>query len=85
MKLQGNVTVHNHLKGSISAEELLGFIRQTVAIPADANVSFRLIDGDGTIAFDAHWSAAQRGEEQELAPKAVTTVAPPANNQHEQG
>lgn len=91
MKLQGNVIVQNHLKGSISEEELLAFIRQTVAIPAGANVTFRFLEpddiiaGGGRLTFDAIWSDQQRGEEQELPAKVMTTVPPPAGIQHEPG
>lgn len=91
MKLQGNVTVQNHLKGSLSEEELLGFIRQTVAIPAGANVAFRLQEPDDLgapvrLAFDAIWSDTQRGDEQELPAKVVTTVPPaPPKADAEQG
>lgn len=91
MKLQGNVTVQNHLVGSISEQELLGFIRQTVAIPAGASIVFmdKFTEGETRtweLGFEAIWSDTQRGDEQELPAKVVTTVPPaPPKADAEQG
>ncbi len=88
MKLQGNVTVQNHLKGTISKEEIVAFIRQTVAIPDNAAIELRPLpedeDGIEGVNFEAIWHSSQRGDEQNLPAKVMTTV-PPATIQHEPG
>jgi hypothetical protein len=89
MKLQGNVTIQNHLKGSISKEELVAFIRQTVAIPAEASVTFSTsLDNEfvlETLTFDAVWSGSQRGVEYDQPARVMTTVEPASPDAEKQG
>lgn len=92
MILKGNVTIGNKLDGSLDEEELVGFIRQTVNIPTDALVDFYIRTTQGEridilrVNFEATWEVTQRGEEQVLPAKVVTTVPPaPPKADAEQG
>lgn len=87
MKITPKTTVSQHLKGSISAPELLALVRQTVEIQEGAEVRFYVeapasrdvedvnVDADTPLRFEASWSL-QKTEhpEQALDARAFATV-----------
>lgn len=84
MKLKGNVTISNHLSGSLDEREIVGFIRQTVEIPEGSTFDMYVTDTDGLrinitqVQFEVFWSSAQEGTARELPARVVTQVAPDA-------
>lgn len=84
MKVSGQVTTRQTLRGSIGEQELLAFVRQTLEIPQNANVRFFVrgygsevdIDIESPIEFTVSWEqTTEPTPERVVAMRAVTPVA----------
>lgn len=85
MKVSGQSTTRQTLRGSISERELLAFVKQTIEVPANANIFFFVrgpggndtgVDEEEPLRFTVSWEeSAPPRPERDIPTRAIMTVA----------